>query len=221
MLYELAIPSSQARTIEAHNYTVTSSRNPESTPSSGQINPQALSALPKLDQRAFVTKWARQVSTGPEQSKTPSNLVEETNSLNGIQEDKHSDVASISSSTVCVSIDKDFLESWQIEAVPPYPKTTPAVNTLFDLRNQICHPVSPRNVPVQTVSPRFAEEDFMYLPFEHIEVPSMTLSSTSTDSALHGSTEELNIGKLIAGKVRQAAAHSVAAWEKLKRKLKH
>ncbi|OQE14469.1 hypothetical protein PENSTE_c035G05913 [Penicillium steckii] len=82
--------------------------------------------------------------------------------------------------------------------------------------------VSPDQEQVKTkaVSPRFAEEDYMYSPFDHIEVPSMTLSSTFTDSTLQGSIEELNICKLIAGKVRQAAAHSAATYDKLKRKLK-
>lgn len=82
--------------------------------------------------------------------------------------------------------------------------------------------VSPdqEQVKIKAVSPRFAEEDYMYSPFDHIEVPSMTLSSTFTDSTLQGSIEELNICKLIAGKVRQAAAHSAATYDKLKRKLK-
>ena len=83
--------------------------------------------------------------------------------------------------------------------------------------------VSPNQeqVKTKTVSPRFAEEDYVYSPFDHIEVPSMTLSSTFTDSTLQCSIEELNICKLIAGKVRQVAAHSTATYEKLKGKLKY
>lgn len=178
-----------------------------------------------------MTKWIRQISPDQKQSKIPVDLVDNTHSFDkdpsdmDTQRENFSDIASTSSSTVCTSIDKDFLESWQIEAVPPYPKKTASTNSLFDLRNQICHPVSPKNVPVQTVSPYFAENNHMYWPLHHIEMTSMTsqvcLASDFTDSTLYGSSEELNICKFIVGKMRQAAVHSPGVLKKLKCKLKH
>ncbi|OQE26253.1 hypothetical protein PENSTE_c005G08021 [Penicillium steckii] len=215
------------RTIETHQDTVVSLQKQEAI----SLSEKAIATLPAVNQRVFMTKWIRQIPPDQKQSKIPADLVDITNSFNidpsdmDIQRENYSDIASTSSSTVCTSIDKDFLESWQIEAVPSYPKQPASNNTLFDLRNQICHPVSPKNVPVQTVSPYFAENNHMYSPLHHIEMTSMTsqvcLPSDFTDSTLYGSSEDLNICKLIVGKMRQAAVHSAGVFKKLKCKLKH
>lgn len=132
-------------------------------------------------------------------------------------ENDNSDTKSVSSSTVCTSIHSGY----QVEVVPAYSQRKPS-DTLFDLRKQICHPETSKKVSKKAACATFAEDDYVYSPYEQIEEPSMTLSSTVvTASSLTGTTEELNIGKLIAAKVRQAATHSMSACKKLKRKFKH
>lgn len=230
------VHSCSNRTIDVHHEPITvPNRGQTITTSSGKINSQALANVPSANQRAFVSKWTREMSWASDDSLTSESEADHNN-IHSINETDINDAASVSSSTVCTSIDSVI----QVEAIPPYPKQRPS-DTLFDLRNQICHPTisdktfnetinqtstktpakTSAKPPTKSVCATFADDDFMYSPYEQIEVPSMTLSSTVTASSFTSSEEELNIGKLIAGKVRQAAAQSKAACEKLKRKLKH
>lgn len=104
------------------------------------INPYALAALPSTNQRAFVSKWAQNTSIARECQISPARMSEATIISNSdIKDNQKFDVTSVSSSTVCTPADKVFLASFQIEAIPPYPKRNPT-NDLFNLRNQICRP---------------------------------------------------------------------------------
>lgn len=196
------------RTIEVSTDAILAPGPRQSSSCSGELNPRALATLPSTDHKAVISKWARETSESSIRKSEDNN----NNTDTDITENNQSDVASVTSSTVCTSIDSDI----QLEAVPPSPQQKPATCSLFDLRNQICQAGAPEKARKQTACATFAEDDYMYSPYEDIEVPSMTLSSTVSASSFTASTEELNIGKLIAGKVRQMVSHRTAACKKLK-----
>ncbi|KAJ5975704.1 hypothetical protein N7481_009411 [Penicillium waksmanii] len=200
------------RTIEVNTDAILAPRPRQSSSCSGELNPRALATLPSTDHKAVISKWARETSESSIRKSEDNN-----NTDTDITGNDQSDVASVTSSTVCTSIDSDI----QLEAVPPFPQQRPATGTLFDLRNQICQAGASKKARNQTAYATFAEDDYMYSPYEDIEVPSMTLSSTVSTSSFTASTEELNIGKLIAGKVRQVVSHRTTACKKLKEMFKH
>ncbi|CAI7674318.1 hypothetical protein N7533_009651 [Penicillium manginii] len=199
------------RTIEVNTDAILAPR-PRLSSCSGGLTPRALAALPSTDHKAVISKWAQETSDSPIRKSGDDN-----NTDTDFTENDESDVASVTSSTVCTSIDSDI----QLEAKPPFPQQRPATSALFDLRTQICQAGDPKKGRSQTACAKFAEDDYMYSPFEDIEIPSMALSSTVSASSFTASTGELNIGKLLAGKVRQVVSHRSSACKKFKKMFKH
>lgn len=126
------------------------------------------------------------------------------------------------------------LKQLQLEALPPYPKQF-AGNSLLSLHDQIQSPWKQqrsssrlsiqrtRSVPHAEMH-EFAppEEPILYYPIliDPVVEPSAYAFSDSS-SSMASSVEEntQNVGKLIANKVRKAAAHGAATYRTLRKKL--
>ncbi|KAJ5097121.1 hypothetical protein N7456_007842 [Penicillium angulare] len=114
-------------------------------------------------------------------------------------------------------IDEVMSEPLQLEAVPPYSKPSPK-NTLFQTHLQTRGQSSYHNMEVLSSYPSTGPEN--YLPSQ-VDFDATTVAISSPSSTLPAENyEELNIGKLIAGKFKEAWAHGMETCRSLQGKVK-